>query len=88
MRKPAWLSYMKKILWRYPDNHPRENDAIEKACTGRVPDLVTLAYIEKRMDYKSAIRELHLTEKDAKKITDRFLIKIGDNLNLPREGRE
>lgn len=86
--KPAWLSYMKKILWRYPKNHPRENAAIEKAIESGAPELVTLAYIEKAMTYKDAARELGISDADAENIIEGFLMKIGDNMNLPREGRE
>ncbi len=82
--KPAWLSYMKKILWRYPKNLPRENAAIEKAIESGAPELVTLAYIKKAMDCKDAARELDISEADAENIIEGFLLKIGDNMNLPR----
>ena len=82
--KPAWFSYMKKILWRYPKNHPRENAAIEKAIEDGAPELITRAYIDKMTDYKSAARELNLSETEAENIIEGFLLKIGDNLNLPR----
>ena len=86
--KPAWISYMKKILWRYPKNHPRENAAVEKAIEAGAPAFVTLAYIEKTMDYKSAARELNISDAEAENILEGFLLKIGDNMDLPREGRE
>ena len=79
---------MKKILWRYPKNHPRENAAIEKAIEDGAPDLITRAYIDKTTDYKSAVRELNLSEPAADSILEGFLLKIGDSLNLPREGKE
>ena len=85
--KPAWFSYMKKILWRYPKNHPRENEAIKKAIEDGAPELITRAYIEKTMDYKSAARELNLSDLAADSILEDFLLKIGDNLNLPRDGK-
>lgn len=86
--KAAWLSYMKKILWRYPKNHPRENAAIEKAIESGAPELVTLAYIEKTMTYKDAARELKISEAEAETIIEGFLLKIGDYMDLPREGKE
>lgn len=83
--KPAWLSYIKKILWRYPQNHRKENAAISRAIKDGVPDLVDLAFISKRMSYAAAVDELKLTEEEAEKILVGFLAKIAKNLGLPTE---
>lgn len=83
--KPAWLSYIKKILWRYPQNHRKENNAISKAIDDGVPDLVALAFISKRMSYAAAVEELKLTDEEADTILVGFLAKIAKNLGLPTE---
>ena len=70
--KPAWESYIRKILWRYPQNHPIENAAIEKAMKSGVPEEVRLIFFEKRIRGDAA---------DAQQ----FLAKVAKNLGLPTE---
>lgn len=79
--KPAWIPYMRRILWRYPQNHPKENKAIEKALRSGAPELVTLSFITKKMDYREAAHELGLADPD--EVLEGFLAKIAKNLGLP-----
>ena len=72
--KPAWISYIRKILWRYPQNYPKENEAIQKAMSGGVPDAVRLMFFEKTKEVDAAEPELLP-----------FLTEIAKNLGLPTE---
>ena len=85
--KPAWLSYMKKILWRYPDNYKRENEAVEAALRSGVPELIDLVYVKRKCTYYEALAELSISEQRGEQITNAFLRRIAKNLDLPMGGK-
>ena len=84
--KPAWLSYMRAILWRYPKNYQQENAAVQMAIESGVPDVVRLSYVEKKLDFDYAALSLGMSKAEADRELIGFLGTIAKNLGLPTEG--
>lgn len=84
--KPAWMSYIKKIMWRYPKNYRRENEAIE-AATER-PDFVDLVYFTKDLSYPEALKAFNMTDDEAQELLESYAYKIAKKLHLPMEDKK
>ncbi len=72
--REAWLSYMRSILWRYPKNSTKENEAIRAALNES--DSGTVHLIEELFFLKRKGNE------ESRETVDEFLRLIAKKMNL------
>lgn len=85
--KEAWLSYVKTVIRRYPNNiHAIENKAVEDAAQKVQPDVLPIieaVYIKNEMSIRGAADESFLSYTQTVERAKSFYREVANNLGLP-----
>ncbi len=90
--KQAWLSYVKIVIRRYPNNlHAIENEAVKSAIKTAKPDelaLINAVHIRKVKTLCAAAEESYISYTQAREKVKRFYKAVAMELGLPMSEQE